>query len=82
MQLAINSVHSSLSSQMIAKDSNVIVVALAGKCLTNLAKGLPQKFGQYASSVGYSVVWVCQIISTLALTVRSGYFGKVQGKEN
>lgn len=35
--------------QVITKDSNVLVVALAGNVLTGLAKGLRKKYGPYAS---------------------------------
>ena len=35
---------------MIAKDSNVLIVALAGKCLTGLANGLKKYFTPYASA--------------------------------
>ncbi|CAB4012818.1 cytoskeleton-associated 5-like, partial [Paramuricea clavata] len=35
----------------ITKDSNVIVVALAGKCVTGLATGLRTKFAPYATSI-------------------------------
>ncbi|XP_023289884.1 protein mini spindles isoform X2 [Orussus abietinus] len=34
--------------KMIAKDSNVLVVALAGKCLAGLASGLKKRFQPYA----------------------------------
>ena len=34
--------------QIITKDSNINVVALAGKCVTGLAKGLRKKFQSYA----------------------------------
>lgn len=36
--------------QVISKDSNVVVVALAGKCLTGLANGLKKRFTNYATS--------------------------------
>ncbi|XP_070390595.1 cytoskeleton-associated protein 5-like isoform X3 [Dermacentor albipictus] len=36
--------------RIVAKDSNVIVVALAAKCLAGLAAGLRQKFHPYANS--------------------------------
>ena len=35
--------------QVITKDSNVLVVALAGNILTGLAKGLRKKYSPYAS---------------------------------
>ena len=38
--------------KVISKDSNVVLVAMAGKCLANLAKGLAKKFQPYAC-VGY-----------------------------
>lgn len=34
--------------KVITKDTNVILVALAGKCLASLAKGLGKKFQPYA----------------------------------
>lgn len=34
--------------KVITKDTNVILVAMAGKCLANLAKGLSKKFQPYA----------------------------------
>lgn len=34
--------------QIIQKDSNVVVIALAGKCLAGLANGLKKRFQQYA----------------------------------
>ncbi|KAJ8683238.1 hypothetical protein QAD02_019030 [Eretmocerus hayati] len=36
--------------KVISKDSNVVVVALAGKCLTGLANGLKKKFQSYATA--------------------------------
>lgn len=36
--------------KFVAKDSNVLVVALAAKCLTNLVQGLRKKFQPYASA--------------------------------
>lgn len=41
----------SLVFQAITKDSNVIVVALAGKCVAGLATGLRTKFAPYATSI-------------------------------
>jgi cytoskeleton-associated protein 5 len=40
-----------LAFKAITKDSNVVVVALAGKCVAGLATGLRTKFAPYASSV-------------------------------
>lgn len=36
--------------KIISKDTNVVVVALAGKCTAGLANGLKKKFSPYASS--------------------------------
>ncbi len=36
--------------KIVSKDINVVVVALAGKCITGLANGLKKKFSPYASS--------------------------------
>lgn len=36
--------------QIIQKDANVVVIALAGRCLAGLAKGLKKKFQTYASA--------------------------------
>ncbi len=36
--------------RMISKDSNVVVVAIAGKCIAGLANGLKKKFSPYAPS--------------------------------
>jgi cytoskeleton-associated protein 5 len=36
--------------KIISKDNNVVVVALAGKCLAGLANGLKRKFSPYAAS--------------------------------
>jgi cytoskeleton-associated protein 5 len=36
--------------RIIGKDTNVVVVAIAGKCVTGLANGLKKKFSPYASS--------------------------------
>lgn len=36
--------------RIIGKDANVMVVAVAGKCLTGLANGLKKKFSPYAPS--------------------------------
>lgn len=36
--------------QIISKDSNVMVVAIAGKCLAGLANGLKKRFQPYASA--------------------------------
>lgn len=40
-----------LPLQVVGKDTNVMLVALAAKCLTGLAVGLRKKFGQYAGHV-------------------------------
>ncbi|XP_077003385.1 cytoskeleton-associated protein 5-like [Tamandua tetradactyla] len=37
--------------KVVGKDTNVMLVALAAKCLTGLAVGLRKKFGQYAGQV-------------------------------
>ena len=37
--------------QIITKDANVIVVALAAKCIGQLATGLRKKFTQYSSMI-------------------------------
>ena len=37
--------------QTLTKDSNVVVVALAGKCITGLANGLRKKFTPYSSAI-------------------------------
>ena len=37
--------------QIIAKDANVMVVALAAKCIGQLATGLRKKFTQYSSMI-------------------------------
>lgn len=37
--------------QIITKDANVIVVALAAKCVGQLATGLRKKFTQYSSMI-------------------------------
>ena len=34
--------------QVVSKDTNVMLVALAGRCLTGLANGLRKKFSPYA----------------------------------
>ena len=36
------------SEQIIGKDSNVMVIAVAGKCMAGLANGLKKKFSPYA----------------------------------
>lgn len=41
---------------MVAKDTNVILVAIAGKCLTGLAIGLRKKFTPYALNVSKNIV--------------------------
>lgn len=41
--------------QVVGKDTNVMLVALAAKCLTGLALGLRKKFGTYAGHVSFSV---------------------------
>lgn len=43
------------SLQVVGKDTNVMLVALAAKCLTGLASGLRKKFGQYAGHVSKSM---------------------------
>jgi len=40
-----------LSLQVVAKDTNVMLVALAGKAVADLAKGLRKNFYPYASVV-------------------------------
>lgn len=37
--------------QVVAKDTNVMLVALGAKCLAGLATGLRKKFAPYAASV-------------------------------
>jgi len=37
--------------KVITKDSNVVLVAMAGKCLALLAKGLSKRFSNYASVI-------------------------------
>lgn len=47
--------------QVIAKDTNVMLVALAAKCLAGIASGLRKRFSQFATSVstsGYSFIKV------------------------
>ena len=39
-----------LRFQIIQKDSNVVIVALAGKCMAGVARGLLKKFQPYASA--------------------------------
>ena len=41
---------------MVAKDSNVMLVALGGKCLLGLANGLRKKFQPHACGVGIKMV--------------------------
>ena len=41
--------------QVVAKDSNVMLVALGAKCLAGLANGLRKKFAPYASTVSITV---------------------------
>lgn len=41
--------------QVVGKDTNVMLVALAAKCLAGLASGLRKKFGQYAGHVSKSM---------------------------
>lgn len=43
------------SLQVVGKDTNVMLVALAAKCLAGLATGLRKKFGQYAGHVSKSM---------------------------
>jgi len=44
------------SLQVVGKDTNVMLVALAAKCLAGLAAGLRKKFGQYAGHVSKEYV--------------------------
>lgn len=42
--------------QVISKDTNVLVVTLAGKCLTGLAIGLKKRFQPYATACLSSIL--------------------------
>lgn len=42
--------------QVVGKDTNVMLVALAAKCLTGLALGLRKKFGTYAGHVSFLLI--------------------------
>lgn len=46
------------SLQVVGKDTNVMLVALAAKCLAGLATGLRKKFGQYAGHVSKSMYFL------------------------
>ena len=37
--------------QTIAKDTNVMIVAIAGKCMAGIANGIRKKFSPYAAAV-------------------------------
>ena len=41
---------------MISKDSNVVVVALAGKCVQGLANGLRSKFSPYVPMITSAIL--------------------------
>lgn len=43
-------------TQIISKDTNVLVVALAGKCLAGLAIGLKKRFHPYATACLSSIL--------------------------
>lgn len=42
--------------QVVSKDTNVLVVALAGKCLAGLASGLKKRFHPYATACLSSIL--------------------------
>lgn len=46
--------------QVVGKDTNVMLVSLAAKCLAGLASGLRKKFGTYAGQVSKTCE-TCQI---------------------
>lgn len=53
--------------KIITKDSNVVLVAMAGKCLALLAKGLAKRFSNYASVSGYEKEYKEYCTNTLSL---------------
>jgi cytoskeleton-associated protein 5 len=68
--------------KVLSKDSNVILVAIAGKCLTGIAKGLGKKFQPYSTVITF-------ILENLNECFNGSYFigmcwsniGKIQRKE-
>ena len=53
-------------TQVVSKDTNVMLVALAGKAVADLAKGLKKNFYPYASVVSTVSMLLC--IRTCMLT--------------
>lgn len=56
--------------QVVGKDTNVMLVALAAKCLAGLASGLRKKFGQYAGHVSKSMYVFFPVFFLLMLDTR------------
>lgn len=44
--------------KVITKDSNVVLVAMAGKCLAMLANGLGKRFGTYAMVINNTYIYI------------------------
>lgn len=68
------------SLQVVGKDTNVMLVALAAKCLAGLATGLRKKFGQYAGHVSKSMYFFPDFIHAGHLSlfpIKLWYLSKV-----
>lgn len=72
--------------QVIGKDTNVMLVSLAAKCLSGLASGLRKKFGTYAGhvsslmscqSLNDTVVTVTELMFSSSLQGGANYFGEI-----
>ena len=58
--------------KVITKDSNVMLVALAGKVLLGLAKGLRKKFSSYAVAVSSCIVVIHLKVKAVSSCIYSG----------
>lgn len=68
------------SLQVVGKDTNVMLVALAAKCLAGLATGLRKKFGQYAGHVSKSIYFSLLMLDTFAcqtMVLSKIFFGQL-----
>lgn len=55
--------------KVIAKDTNVVLVAMAGKSLSSLARGLNKKFSTYAPVSKSIAIFLCQLLLPISVQV-------------
>lgn len=60
--------------QVIAKDTNVILVGIASRCLTGLAIGLRKKFSPYALNVSVIIIGKKTITNDISMLACLGSY--------